>query len=78
MRTGNAASGVGMTSGSSGTKTEIEPSRTASMSDNIWSTLRLTLSLMGRTDLLALVAAKSMEELSRQFQVEEEVVGVSF
>ena len=49
--------------------------RTASMSDNIWSTLRLAVSLMGRTDLLTLVNAKNMEELSREFKVDDDVGG---
>ena len=51
--------------------------RTASMSDNIWSTLRLAVSLMGRTDLLRHVNAKNMDELGKEFPFDD-AIGASF
>lgn len=38
------------------------------MSDNIWSSLRLALSMMGRRDLNHLLDSKDLEGLSRAFE----------
>lgn len=40
------------------------------MSDSIWSTLRLALSLMGRTDLNPSVQGRDLDTLMRDFGVE--------
>ena len=53
--------------------------RTASMSENIWTTLRLAVSLMGRTDLLPHVNAKSMDALEKELGTgDDEALGASF
>lgn len=44
--------------------------RTAQMSESIWSTLRLAVSLMGRTDLQPLVQNRDLDTLMREFGVE--------
>ena len=40
------------------------------MSDNVWSTMRMTLSLMGRTDLSSSCDARDLTNLNREFGVE--------
>lgn len=40
------------------------------MSDNIWSTLRMTLSLMGRTDLTAVCDSKDLPHLNKEFGID--------
>ena len=37
------------------------------MSDNIWSTLRMAVSLMGRTDLYPACDSKDVDFLSKEF-----------
>ena len=37
------------------------------MSDNIWTSLRLTLGLMGKRDLYPLIEQKNLEELNQAF-----------
>ena len=39
------------------------------MSDNIWSTLRMTISLLGRTDLHPYVQNKDLEKLNEVFNM---------
>lgn len=39
----------------------------SAMSDNIWSTMRMALALMDRTDLHAAVDARDIQELSKHF-----------
>ena len=39
------------------------------MSDNIWSTLRMTLSLMGRPDLYQHCEQKNLEQLNAEFRI---------
>ena len=40
------------------------------MSDNIWSTLRMTLSLMGRSELHRAVDTRDLDQLNAVFQTE--------
>ena len=42
----------------------------STMSDNIWSTLRMTLSLMGRSDLHRAVDTRDLDQLNAVFQTE--------
>lgn len=42
----------------------------STMSDNIWSTLRMTLSLMGRAELHRAVDARDLDQLNAVFQTE--------
>lgn len=39
------------------------------MSDNIWSTLRMTLSLMGRPDLYKTCEQRNLELLNNEFNI---------
>ncbi|XP_014666231.1 PREDICTED: peroxisomal targeting signal 1 receptor-like isoform X2 [Priapulus caudatus] len=51
-------------------KSGIGPSgQRAAMSDNIWTTLRMTVSLMGRSDLYELVERRELDMLSTEFGV---------
>jgi len=40
------------------------------MSDNIWSTLRMTISLLGRTDLHPYVQTRDLEKLNQEFNMQ--------
>ena len=40
------------------------------MSDNVWSTLRMTLSLMGRSELHKLVDSRNLDQLNGAFQID--------
>lgn len=42
----------------------------STMSDNIWSTLRMTLSLMGRSELHRAVDTRDLDQLNAVFQAE--------
>ena len=42
----------------------------STMSDNIWSTLRMTLSLMGRSELHRAVDTRDLDHLNAVFQTE--------
>lgn len=42
----------------------------STMSDNIWSTLRMTLSLMGRSELHRAVDTRDLDQLNAVFQTE--------
>lgn len=45
------------------------PQGTGKMSDNIWSTLRLAITLLGGHDLLKHVDAKNLDSLLREFGI---------
>ena len=40
------------------------------MSDNIWSTMRMSISLMGRPDLHKMSDARDLDALNREFSIE--------
>jgi peroxin-5 len=43
--------------------------RKAAMSDNIWSTVRMAISLMGRSDLHEACDARDLERLNKEFNI---------
>ena len=46
---------------------DAPPGTTSTMSESIWSTLRLAVSMHGRPDLLHLIEGRDLSELMREF-----------
>ena len=42
------------------------------MSESIWTTLRMTLSLLGRLDLMKIVDRRDLRKLNDEFKIYEE------
>ena len=50
---------------------ESGPTQDGPMSDSIWSSLRLGLSLMGRSDLYRVVESRNLKVLNKEFQISQ-------
>ncbi len=50
---------------------ESGPTQDGPMSDSIWGSLRLGLSLMGRTDLYREVESRNLKVLNKEFQISQ-------
>ena len=57
-----AARGAGQGSGGQAMAASVDPGKV--MSDNIWSSLRLTLGLMGKRELYPMIEQKNLAELN--------------